>query len=73
MNRGLGLRTQQDLRFGVGDTDLCPWDMGTFGSRTIRYFGPALREAAAEAKAILIDLASDHLKIPDMSSSSAGS
>ena len=48
----------------MGDTDLCPWDMGTFGSRSIKYFGPALREAAAEAKAILIDLAAEHLKTP---------
>ncbi|MFH1069537.1 MAG: molybdopterin cofactor-binding domain-containing protein, partial [Candidatus Glassbacteria bacterium] len=24
----------------LGDTDLCPWDMGTFGSRTTRFFGP---------------------------------
>ncbi len=27
----------------MGDTDLCPWDMGTFGSMTTRIFGPALR------------------------------
>ncbi len=45
----------------MGNTDLCPWDMGTFGSRTTRFFGPPLREAAAEARAILIQLASDHL------------
>jgi len=45
----------------MGDTDLCPWDMGTFGSRSIRFFGPPLREAAAEARAILIQLASEHL------------
>ena len=31
----------------MGDTDLCPWDMGTFGSMTTRFFGPPLREAAA--------------------------
>ena len=47
----------------MGDTDLCPWDMGTFGSRSIRFFGPPLREAAAEAKAILIGLASEHLHL----------
>ena len=35
----------------MGDTDLCPWDMGTFGSLSIRQFGPVLRAAAAEAKA----------------------
>ncbi len=48
----------------MGDTALCPWDMGTFGSRTIKYFGPALRQAAAEARAVLVELASEHLKIP---------
>ena len=34
----------------MGDTDLCPWDMGTFGSLSIRQFGPVLRAAAAEAQ-----------------------
>jgi isoquinoline 1-oxidoreductase len=29
----------------LGDTDRCPWDMGTFGSLTTRVFGPALRAA----------------------------
>ncbi len=48
----------------LGDTALCPWDMGTFGSRTIKYFGPALRQAAAEAKAVLVELASEELKLP---------
>ena len=24
----------------MGDTDVCPWDMGTFGSLSIRQFGP---------------------------------
>lgn len=45
----------------LGDTDLCPWDMGTFGSRSIRFFGPPLREAAAEARALLIQLAAEYL------------
>jgi isoquinoline 1-oxidoreductase len=47
----------------MGDTDLCPWDMGTFGSRTTRFFGPPLREAAAEARVALIQLASEHLHV----------
>ncbi|MEW6073391.1 MAG: molybdopterin cofactor-binding domain-containing protein [Planctomycetota bacterium] len=41
----------------MGDTDLCPWDMGTFGSMSTRFFGPPLRQAAAEARAVLIELA----------------
>ncbi len=40
----------------LGDTDLCPYDMGTFGSLTTRMFGPALRAAAAEARAVLLEL-----------------
>lgn len=48
----------------MGDTDLCPWDRGTFGSLTTRFFGPPLREAASEARSILLDLASEHLKVP---------
>jgi len=48
----------------MGDTNLCPWDMGTFGSMTTRFFGPPLRAAAAEARAVLIELAAEHLKVP---------
>jgi len=48
----------------MGDTDLCPWDQGTFGSMTTRMFGPALRAAAAEAKAVLLELAAAALKVP---------
>jgi nicotinate dehydrogenase subunit B len=47
----------------MGDTDLCPYDMGTWGSLTTRFFGPPLREAAAEARAILIQLASERLRV----------
>ncbi|NLT68770.1 MAG: xanthine dehydrogenase family protein molybdopterin-binding subunit [Acidobacteria bacterium] len=48
----------------LGDTKLCPWDPGTNGSRSIKYFGPALRAAAAEAREVLIQLASEHLRVP---------
>jgi nicotinate dehydrogenase subunit B len=48
----------------MGDTAICPWDMGTFGSMTTRFFGPPLRKAAAEARAVLMELAAEHLKIP---------
>jgi isoquinoline 1-oxidoreductase len=47
----------------LGDTDLCPWDMGTFGSMTTRFFGPALRAAAAEAKSVLLELAAESLEV----------
>jgi isoquinoline 1-oxidoreductase len=48
----------------MGDTDLCPWDMGTFGSMTTRFFGPPLRAAAAEAREVLIELAAEKLAVP---------
>ncbi|MCG6926886.1 MAG: molybdopterin-dependent oxidoreductase [Acidobacteria bacterium] len=48
----------------LGDTDLCPWDMGTFGSLTTRMFGPVLRAAAAEARGVLLELASEKLGAP---------
>ena len=47
-----------------GDTDLCPWDMGTFGSLSIRSFGPVLRAAAAEARGVLLQMASERFQVP---------
>lgn len=48
----------------LGDTELCPWDMGTFGSLTVRQFGPVFRAAAAEARAALLEMASEKLGVP---------
>jgi nicotinate dehydrogenase subunit B len=48
----------------MGDTKLCPWDGGTNGSRSVRYFGPALRAAGAEAREVLIQLAAETLQLP---------
>ncbi len=48
----------------MGDTDLCPWDMGTFGSMSTRFFGPQLRAAAAEARLVLLELGAEQLKVP---------
>ena len=48
----------------MGDTDLCPWDMGTFGSLSIRQFGPVLRGAGAEARAVLLQMAAERLSAP---------
>ncbi len=48
----------------MGDTDQCPWDMGTFGSLSIRQFGPVLRGAGAEARAVLLQMAAEHLGVP---------
>lgn len=48
----------------MGDTDLCPFDMGTFGSLSIRVLGPVLRAAAAEGRAVLVQMASERLGVP---------
>ncbi len=47
----------------MGDTDLVPYDQGTWGSLTTRYFGPAVRAAAAEARAVMMRLASEKLGV----------
>jgi isoquinoline 1-oxidoreductase len=52
------------VKMVMGDTDLCPWDMGTFGSMSTRIFGPPMRAAAAEARAILLQFGAEHLGVP---------
>jgi nicotinate dehydrogenase subunit B len=47
----------------MGDTDICPYDAGTWGSLSIRSFGPDLRSGAAEGRAALLELASKSLKV----------
>lgn len=52
------------VKMVMGDTSLCPWDGGTNGSRTTRSFGPYMREAAAKARTVLLQLGSEQLKVP---------
>jgi len=49
----------------MGDTELCPYDAGTWGSMTTRFADPVLRAAAAEAREVLIDLAAENLGVSD--------
>ena len=56
--------TFESIDMIMGDTDICPYDGGTYGSRSIKYFGPPLRAAGAEARAVLIELAAEYLKLP---------
>jgi nicotinate dehydrogenase subunit B len=52
------LRAPADsIRMVMGDTDLTPYDMGTFGSRTTPTMWPQIRKAAAAAREMLVDLA----------------
>ena len=41
----------------MGDTDLTPWDAGTFGSRTTPTMAPQLRTMAAAARELLVEMA----------------
>lgn len=47
----------------MGDTDLTPFDMGTFGSRTTPQMGMQLREASAAARDLLLDMAAQTWKV----------
>ena len=52
------LRTPvSSIRMVMGDTELTPFDMGTFGSQTTPRMWPQIRKAAAAAREMLIDLA----------------
>ena len=48
----------------LGDTDLCPYDMGTFGSMTTPLLVPSVRRAGAEARAVLLAMAAEKLGVP---------
>ncbi|MGB9029303.1 MAG: molybdopterin cofactor-binding domain-containing protein [Acidobacteriaceae bacterium] len=46
----------------MGDTDLVPWDMGTFGSRSTPTMGPQLRTMAMTAREMLVEAAAERWK-----------
>ena len=62
--RGAGRAPWTRWTWSWATRDLCPWDMGTFGSLSIWQFGPVLRGAAAEARAVLLELAAERLRLP---------
>jgi len=47
----------------MGDTDLVPWDMGTFGSRTTPTMSPQLRNMAVAARELLMETAAQRWSI----------
>ena len=47
----------------MGDTDLCPYDAGTWGSLSIRTFGPELRAGAAQGRRVLLEMAAKELGV----------
>ncbi len=58
----------KQVKMVMGDTELCPWDAGTYGSLTTRAFSPFMRKAAAEARAVLLEMAAKKLnsKVSDL-------
>ena len=58
------------VRMVMGDTELCPDQIGTFGSLTIFLAGPQVRQAAAEARLALLDLAAQKLKQDNLTTES---
>jgi nicotinate dehydrogenase subunit B len=56
--------SMDSIKMVMGDTLLCPYDMGTWGSLTTREFSHYWRAAGAEARAVLLELGSEYLGIP---------
>jgi nicotinate dehydrogenase subunit B len=52
----------ESVRMVMGDTDLTPYDMGTFGSRTTPTMAPQLRRVAAAARDFLIQASDTRLR-----------
>ncbi|QMU31659.1 molybdopterin-dependent oxidoreductase [Adhaeribacter radiodurans] len=51
------------IKMIMGDTDLVPYDAGTFGSRSTPAMGSQLRKAAVAARETLLNLAAQELKV----------
>ncbi len=69
----------EELRAPIGavqlvmaDTDLTPYDMGTFGSRTTPLMAPQMKKVGAAAREALIDLAVEKWKVDRAAVSVAG-
>jgi xanthine dehydrogenase molybdenum-binding subunit len=52
----------EDIQVISGDTDVVPFDIGAYASRTTYVGGGATKKAAAELKSQLLELASDRLE-----------
>jgi nicotinate dehydrogenase subunit B len=54
----------ESVKMVMGDTELCSYMAGTWGSVTTRQYSNYLRAACAEARAVLLQLGSEYLEIP---------
>ncbi len=53
----------ESVRLVMGDTDVCPYDVGTFGSRSITDVGQYLRATAIRARQVLLEAAAGRLGV----------
>src|SRR5579862_8167944 len=60
------------IQLVMGDTDVTPYDMGTFGSRTTPTMAPQLKKVGAAARETLIDLAAEKWTVDRKSISVSG-
>ncbi|HTS97260.1 MAG TPA: molybdopterin cofactor-binding domain-containing protein [Streptosporangiaceae bacterium] len=52
------------VRVVMGNTDVSPFDLGTFGSRSMPFAAPPLRAAAAAAREVLREVAAERFGLP---------
>ncbi len=60
------------VRMVMGQTDISPFDWGTFGSRSMPYAAPPLRAAAAAAREVLMETAAGRFGLPPAVLTAAG-
>lgn len=53
----------ESIHLVMADTELTPYDLGTFGSRTTPLMAPQMKKVGAAAREALIDLAAERWKI----------
>ncbi|HEY2456228.1 MAG TPA: molybdopterin cofactor-binding domain-containing protein [Candidatus Acidoferrum sp.] len=54
----------ENVRMVTADTSLCPFDAGTFGSRTTPTMTPQFRKVSAAARGVLLELAAKQWNTP---------
>ena len=53
----------ESIKMVMGDTELCPYDAGTWGSLSTRSLGPAMLAAVAEARLVLLSMGAEYLGV----------
>lgn len=53
----------ESIKMVMGDTELCPYDAGTWGSLSTRVLGPSLLAAVAEARSVLLTMGAEYLGV----------